>query len=308
MNTKANTKHYWQEVTEVTGEYKDYSPYTVRKLYTDKEEARLQALMDYDGAEEWEEENARRKEAVNPDLTAKAFNDFIREALAMNLPIIYTTTKGTPMTAVGLSLTAVAHDYGYRAIRDVNPVLAHEIRQDLVTETLSSLLSDLPWTMDLEAEAPNTEEERKKEAFKVANKSIKHYLSINDATTVAKCIRKATRELVEAEGIDRRTARKRVEAGISPAWLDDGCKGSVSWPEAYEMAYNGDNEMDYVSHILPSRLKGKVKPQDISLAVSIVEGNTDFRKVAHKSPRQAKRIKKAFAEWPEAQRYINKRK
>lgn len=308
MNTKANTKHYWQTVTEVMGEYKDYEVYTVRKLYTDKEEARLQALMDYDGSEEWEEENGRRKEASNPDITGKAFNDFIKEALQMPLPIIYTTTKGTPMTAVGLSLTAVAHDYGYRAIRNVNPVLAHEIRKDLVTETLSSLLSELPWTMDIEAKAPATEEERKKEAFTVANKSIKHYLSINDATTVAKCIRKATRELVEAEGIDRRTARKRVEAGISPEWLDDGCKGSVSWEKAYEMAYNGDNERDYMQYVLPERLKGKVKPKDISLAVSIVQGNADFRKVAHKSPRQAKRIKKAVSQWEEAQRYINKRK
>jgi hypothetical protein len=308
MKSKANTKYYWQEMTETLGDYKNYEVYTVRKLYTNAEESRLQALTDYDGEALWEEENSRRKEALNPDLTGQAFNDFIRQALEMPLPIIYTTAKGTPMTAVGLSLTAVAHDFGYRAIRDINPCLAHEIRQDLITETLTSVLSELPWTMTADEQGPPTEEARKKTAFEVANKSIKHYLSINDAMSVAKCIRKATRELVEAEGIDRRTARKRIEANISPEWLDEGCKGSTSWDEAYELAYNGDNERDYVSHILPARLKGKVKPQDISLAVSIVEGKTDFRKVSHHSPRQAKRIKAVIAQWDSAQRYIKKSK
>lgn len=303
-----DTKHYWETVTEVTGDYKDYTPYTVRKLFTDKEEARLQALMDYDGEALWEEENARRKASSNPDVTGQAFNDFIREALAMNLPIIYTTSKGTPMTAIGLSMTAVAHDFGYRAIRNVNPLLAHEIRQDLVTETLTSLLSELPWTMDFETERPPTEEERKKEAYKVANRSIKNYMAINDAVTISKCIRKATRELVETEGIDRRTARKRVEANLSMGWLENSCKGSTSWEEACKMAYDGDEETDYIQYTLPARLHGKVKPHDISLAVSIIEGNTDFRKVAHKSPRQAKRIKKAVSQWPEAQWYIKKNK
>ena len=123
-----------------------------------------------------------------------------------------------------------------------------------------------------------------------------------------KCIRKAVRELVETEGIDRRTAKKRVEATISTGWLENGCKGYISWEDACKMAYEGDEDTDYIQYILPERLKGKVKPRDISLAISIVEGNTDFRKVAHNSPRQARRLKAAISQWPEAQRYIKKSK
>lgn len=300
-------KHYWQEMTETMGDYKNYEVYTVRKLYTDKEEARLQALMDYDGDALWEEEQGRRKQASNPDITGQAFNEFIREALAMNLPIIYTTDKGTPITAIGLSLTAVAHDFGYRAIRDVNPCLAYEIRQDLVTETLTNVLADLPWTMTADNKGPKTETERKEQAYKVANKAIKNYLSINDAVTISKCIRRATRELAKEEGIDRRTAKKRVMATISPGWLDS-CKGYISWEDACRMAYDGDEDTDYIQYILPERLKGKVKPRDISLAIAIAEGETDFRKVAHNSPRQAKRLKAAISQWPEAQWYIKKSK
>lgn len=294
-------KHYWEEdviLSETDMPLDGGIGYEVHRFtltMSNSEEARLQELMDYNGEELYKEDSERRKNAYNPDETGQAYQTWVTEMLSLDstYPTIYTTPKGRDMGIMGISLVAVAHDFRYKAIRDKNPSLAHEIRNDLLSEVVAALVDKCPWTIDSTLKRPKIETERKDMAYTVARDTIKAYLKIHAPVNLKKAVAQARRLYKESHGCDIRTAKRRSATIIDCSWLEKSCLPSISWEAAEEMAYDGDTQTDSIAALI-EKVRKDLRPTDISTIVALVYGRKRWADISHKEPRKAARIKRAL--------------
>lgn len=299
--SKNMSKHFWEEdiiLSETDNPLDGGIGYEVHRFtltMSNSEEARLKALTDYDGNALYMEDSERRKNAYNPDLLGQAYQEWITEMLNLekSLPTIYTTAKGRALGIMGVALVAVAHDFGYKAIRDKSPTLAHEIRNDLLSEVVAALVAKCPWAIDSTITQPESEDARKEIVYKVARETIKAYLKIHTPINLKKAVAQARRLYKDLHGCDIRTAKRRSATIIDCSWLEKSCLPSTSWEAAEEMAYDGDTQTDSIA-LLIEKVHRDLRPGDIATIVSLVYGRKRWPEISHNEPRKAARIKRAL--------------
>lgn len=213
------------------------------------------------------------------------------------LPTCYINDDGKEINIYHIAVSVATGSYQARRIRDSRPTLYGQMIEDCISVAMLALLG---------AKKPTLKRGTKTESLKAINNDIKKayyysvatdavatYIASNEAYSINSAIRRAIRELMDNDGIDRKTATKRIRANISVDFIERQenrtFTAATSWVDAVKMVKSPrlDNDILVCNRLTAT---GLLEDGDTDLLMKVFEDKLTFTSIKSNNKTRWSRI------------------
>ena len=203
-----------------------------------------------------------------------------------SLPVCYINDDGKDINIYHIAVSVATGSYQAKRIRDSRPTLYGQMIEDCISVAMLALLGAKKPTLKRGTKTESLKainnEIKKSYYYSIATDAVATYIAANEAYSIDAAIRRAIRELMDNEKIDRKTATKHIKANISVDFIERQenrtYTAATSWVDAVKMVRTPrlDNDILVCNRLTAT---GLLKDGDAELLMKVFDDKLTFNSI-----------------------------